>query len=192
MNIRFTIRMAIEAIAVLFVTINIFIISCSQKNNNTYFESVKIDGIGDMKKLEGMTLGDIQNILSNTDLCILGMTNEIPTGWPHAIRCVATNLDNDRVVFAMNVDGGNWLYFDGYISTHGKQNTNTLDRSISEGYPALIYKRTKTNGLYSYIPVVRLSFNLHTKKCDYGSYYYCMRKVERTKNGTTAVSVPLR
>ena len=117
------------------------------------FENVTIEGIGNLKDFEKLTLDEIRPRLATGQYALYATTNPIPEGWPTEVmqfkkgrmQQEGHEVAVDVNIWQMNLDGAKWEFFYGF-------GTQLVEGLI----PAFIYQRKHADGREAYVPVVSM------------------------------------
>jgi hypothetical protein len=124
------------------------------------FESVVVEGIGDLGALSGVSANALGASLATDRYALLSATDPIPAGWPTELFRNAPAdiyIDGQRDPHEINTwyfaeAGGQWRRFYTFVLTAYVQRHNLI--------PAFIYERLANDVGVSYLPVVYLLLSL--------------------------------
>jgi hypothetical protein len=124
------------------------------------FESVAVEGVGELPALAGVSADELGASLAAGRFALLSATDPIPAGWPTELfrnSPAEFEIDGQRESHEINTwyfaeAGGHWRRFYAYSLTAYVQRHNLV--------PAFIYERLTTDVGVSYLPVVSLLLSL--------------------------------
>jgi hypothetical protein len=127
------------------------------------FESVGVEGIGDLRDLAGVSAHEVRASLAADRYALLSATDPVPVGWPSELfqnTAADVEVDGQREPHEINTwyftgAGGHWRRFYAFRLTVYVQRHKLV--------PAFIYERLTNDAGVSYLPVVSLLLSLEGK-----------------------------